>query len=125
MRPTKIEIGRTNETYAEVKNGLAPGQQLLLLEAGQGRDLLDKAGIKLADPTTKPSADAIAATPRKPASVSQEAKTSSETAAPAVASNSEDQSPAHTSKTASDSDAAPRSSPVGKVATVIIDSQRK
>ncbi|HZZ43323.1 MAG TPA: HlyD family efflux transporter periplasmic adaptor subunit [Tepidisphaeraceae bacterium] len=55
--PVKISLGKTNETHAEVTSGLDVGQSVLLLQAGQGRELLEKAGIKIVeDPTTKPAA---------------------------------------------------------------------
>jgi HlyD family secretion protein len=50
-RPVKVTIGQINETHAEVKSGLSSGDQTLILEAGQGRELLEKAGIKIAAPT--------------------------------------------------------------------------
>jgi membrane fusion protein (multidrug efflux system) len=48
-RPVKLEIGRVNEQDVEVKSGLTGGQSVVLLEAGQGRVLLEKAGIKVAE----------------------------------------------------------------------------
>jgi HlyD family secretion protein len=52
-RPVEIKMGVTNDTYAEVVSGLTAGQQVMLLQPGQGRGLLEKAGIKVA-PTTRP-----------------------------------------------------------------------
>ena len=52
-RPVEIKMGATNDTYAEVVSGLTVGQQVMLLQPGQGRGLLEKAGIKVA-PTTRP-----------------------------------------------------------------------
>lgn len=46
-RPLKVGIGQINETHAQVTSGLTPGQQVLILQAGQGRELLEKAGIKI------------------------------------------------------------------------------
>ena len=51
----KVELGRTNETHAEIKDGLSEDEEVLLLQAGQGRELAEKAGIKV-EPTTRPSA---------------------------------------------------------------------
>jgi HlyD family secretion protein len=51
--PVEIKMGETNEAYAEVVSGLTAGQEVLLLQPGQGRGLLEKAGIKVA-PTTRP-----------------------------------------------------------------------
>ena len=53
-RPVKVKIGAVNDTHAQVVQGLKAGDQVLLLQAGQGRDLLEKAGIKVA-PATRPS----------------------------------------------------------------------
>ena len=52
-RPVEVRIGVTNDTHAEVVSGLAAGQDVLLLQPGQGRTLLEKAGVKVA-PTTRP-----------------------------------------------------------------------
>src|SRR5437764_10134978 len=55
-KPLKVDIGQVNDTHAQVAKGLSRGDQVLILEAGQGRDLLEKAGIKVAPPpaTTQP-----------------------------------------------------------------------
>jgi hypothetical protein len=52
-RAVEVRIGATNETHAEVTSGLMLGDEVLLLQPGQGRMLLEKAGIKVA-PTTRP-----------------------------------------------------------------------
>ena len=55
-RPTKVTIGQVNDTHAQITTGVKAGQQVLLLQAGQGRDLLEKAGIKVerrTSPTTQ------------------------------------------------------------------------
>jgi RND family efflux transporter MFP subunit len=45
--PRKIEIGVANDTHVQIKNdGLQAGEQVVLLQAGQGRELLEKAGIQ-------------------------------------------------------------------------------
>lgn len=54
-QPRKIDLGQSNETMVEVVDGLTAGQEVLLLGAGQGRELLDLAGIKTTAPTTAPS----------------------------------------------------------------------
>ncbi|MBC7783996.1 MAG: efflux RND transporter periplasmic adaptor subunit [Burkholderiales bacterium] len=49
-RPVKIpQIGRSNDQDVHIPEGLEVGQQVILLEAGQGRVLLERAGIKIAD----------------------------------------------------------------------------
>ncbi|HSV15715.1 MAG TPA: efflux RND transporter periplasmic adaptor subunit [Tepidisphaeraceae bacterium] len=55
VRPVKVKLGATNETHAQILDGLTAGDQVLVLQAGQGRELLEKNGIKVASPTTKPS----------------------------------------------------------------------
>jgi HlyD family secretion protein len=52
-RPMEVKIGATNESHAEILSGLTVGDDVLLLQPGQGRLLLEKAGIKV-QPTTRP-----------------------------------------------------------------------
>src|SRR4051812_1378675 len=57
VKPKKVTLGQSNDTHVQVKDGLAAGQDVLLLQVGQGRDLLEKAGIKATvAPTTRPGA---------------------------------------------------------------------
>ena len=62
--PVEIKIGATNDTHAEVVSGLAAGAEVLLLQPGQGRVLVEKAekagAIKL-NPAVRPGD-----TPNKP-----------------------------------------------------------
>lgn len=53
-RPVKVAVGQNNDTHIQITDGITMGQTVLRLQAGQGRELLEKAGIKVA-PTTKPS----------------------------------------------------------------------
>lgn len=53
-KPVEVRIGATNETHAEVFGPVAAGHDVLLLQPGQGRQLLEHAGIKL-QPTTRPN----------------------------------------------------------------------
>ena len=65
-KPVKVKLGESNESSVQVVEGLTAGQEVLLLQAGQGRDLLDLAGIKPA-PATKPAepaAETVAAGPQ-------------------------------------------------------------
>jgi HlyD family secretion protein len=55
-RPMKVEIGESNETMVQITSGLTAGDEVLMLEAGQGRELLDRHGIKTAAPTSAPTA---------------------------------------------------------------------
>src|SRR5258705_4820154 len=52
-KAVEVKVGATNETHAEIISGLMLGDDVLLLQPGQGRMLLEKAGIKVA-PTTRP-----------------------------------------------------------------------
>jgi multidrug resistance efflux pump len=44
-KPVPVQIGEANETHARIEEGLKLGQDVLILAAGQGRDLLERAGI--------------------------------------------------------------------------------
>jgi HlyD family secretion protein len=44
--PVKVEIGVANETHARIVSGLSAGEDVLVLAAGQGRQLLERAGIE-------------------------------------------------------------------------------
>ena len=45
VTPVKAQIGAASETHAQVVEGLSPNQNVLILAAGQGRQLLERAGI--------------------------------------------------------------------------------
>lgn len=45
VEPVKVQIGAASETHATVPQGLTAGQDVLVLAAGQGRQLLERAGI--------------------------------------------------------------------------------
>lgn len=70
-QPQRISIGQVTDTDAEILSGVAEGDQLLILQAGQGREMLEKAGIvthsttkpatPMAVPTTNPTTQALAA----------------------------------------------------------------
>jgi hypothetical protein len=45
VQPKKVEVAQASETHARIANGVTSGEQVLLLQAGQGRELLEKAGI--------------------------------------------------------------------------------
>lgn len=55
VKPVKVTIGQSTETFAQVASGLSMGAEVLRLQVGQGRTLLERNGIKLA-PSTRPSA---------------------------------------------------------------------
>jgi RND family efflux transporter MFP subunit len=44
-KPQKVKLGRSNETQIEVADGIAAGADVLILESGQGHDLLERNGI--------------------------------------------------------------------------------
>jgi multidrug resistance efflux pump len=69
VKPQKVTVGQTTDTHAQVLSGVNAGDQILILEAGQGRQLLEKAGIKASStkpsttqPSTQPAAFAMPAT---------------------------------------------------------------
>jgi HlyD family secretion protein len=43
--PRKVTIGVANDTHVQINDGLQAGEQVVLLQAGQGRELLEKAGV--------------------------------------------------------------------------------
>ena len=55
IRERKVKIGANNDTHVEITEGLNESEEVLLLQAGQGRELLVKAGVKMDEPTTKPN----------------------------------------------------------------------
>jgi hypothetical protein len=59
----KVVIGSTSDTHAEIKQGLSANQEVLILQAGQGRELLEQAGISIT-PATQPAE--VAAPPMRP-----------------------------------------------------------
>ncbi len=50
VTPVKVQIGMTNESDVQITSGLEPGKNVMLLESGQGKILLERAGIKIAAP---------------------------------------------------------------------------
>ncbi len=56
VKERKVTLGTANETHVQVVSGLNETEQVLLLQPGQGRMLLEKAGIKVVEqPTTRPA----------------------------------------------------------------------
>lgn len=53
-KPVRVKLGATNETHAQIVEGVNNGDQVLILQSGQGRELLEKNGITVA-PTSRPS----------------------------------------------------------------------
>jgi HlyD family secretion protein len=50
VEPAKVQIGSASETHAHIAQGVNAGDEVLVLAAGQGRQLLERAGIRTADP---------------------------------------------------------------------------
>lgn len=50
IEPAPVKVGATNETHAQIVEGLSAGQEVKLLEAGEGHLMLQRAGIKVAPP---------------------------------------------------------------------------
>lgn len=59
-RPIEVKLGESNETHVQVAEGLSGGETLWLLGPGQGRRLIDDAGIRRETATTRP-AESVAA----------------------------------------------------------------
>lgn len=64
--PVNVEVGRSNDTHVQVVKGLSAGQSVLLLEPGQGRDLLEKVRGPLEDVAPASPADDTALAAREP-----------------------------------------------------------
>lgn len=52
---SEVQIGRSNDTHVEITQGLTAGQQVLLLQAGQGRSLIGESGADEPAPATMPA----------------------------------------------------------------------
>lgn len=52
--PREVKLGLANETHVQVLSGLDAKEEILVLQAGQGRELLAKAGIA-DEPATRPT----------------------------------------------------------------------
>jgi RND family efflux transporter MFP subunit len=46
VEPRPIKIGQANETHVRIAEGLNRGEEVLILQAGQGRELLEKSGVR-------------------------------------------------------------------------------
>ena len=71
-KPAEVMIGVSNETQVEVVQGIESGAEVLLLQPGQGRTLLEKAGIKIIA-TTRPGDSSKPKGKKVPVSVRAEA----------------------------------------------------
>ncbi|MGH7176189.1 MAG: HlyD family efflux transporter periplasmic adaptor subunit [Tepidisphaeraceae bacterium] len=54
LSPTRVRLGKTNETHAEIIDGLTANQRVRILQMGEGQLLMDQAGIRIT-PSTQPS----------------------------------------------------------------------
>ncbi len=52
--PREVKVGQSNIHFVAIQSGIKEGEQVLILEAGQGKRLLDDSGIKIA-PATQPA----------------------------------------------------------------------
>jgi HlyD family secretion protein len=46
-RPVRVQVGQSNETHVQIVSGIRAGHEVLMLESGQGRELLEQAGIRV------------------------------------------------------------------------------
>jgi HlyD family secretion protein len=65
VRERRLTLGAANESHVQVLTGLEPGEQVLLLQPGQGKTLLEQLGVKVAESTPRRSGEP-GATPRRP-----------------------------------------------------------
>jgi HlyD family secretion protein len=54
VTPVQVKLGATNDTHAAVGEGLSSGDEVLVLERGQGQELLERNGIHI-EPSTQPT----------------------------------------------------------------------
>ena len=54
IKPVKVRVGTNNDTHVQILEGLVAGVDVLRLQAGQGRDFVEKAGIKV-EPASRPA----------------------------------------------------------------------
>jgi hypothetical protein len=59
--PTEIKTGASNDTHVQITQGLKPGQQVAMLQVGQGRELLGLPD-EIQTPATQPTGDEPAKT---------------------------------------------------------------
>jgi len=52
--PREVKLGPSNGTFVNVVEGIDQGARVLLLQAGEGAQLLDKAGIKIEPEASRP-----------------------------------------------------------------------
>ena len=55
IKERKVTLGASSETHIQIAEGVEENEQVLRLQAGQGRELLMKAGIKVDEATSRPS----------------------------------------------------------------------
>lgn len=84
VRPQKVTLGKSNETHAEVLEGLRAGDEVLMLQVGQGRELLERHGIAITPPARDnniPGAKGAGKPANRPAGGQQSDAVSADTAA--------------------------------------------
>jgi HlyD family secretion protein len=72
FEPREVRLGMVNDTHAQVLSGLEEGDAVLMLEAGEGRRLLELAGVQLETPgprrdNAQPGGERPARRPEQPA----------------------------------------------------------
>ncbi len=45
VKPHRVTVGESNDTHAQILQGVAAGEQVLMLQPGQGRELLERFGL--------------------------------------------------------------------------------
>jgi hypothetical protein len=90
-----VKIAETNETHARVASGVTPGESVLLLQAGQGRELLERAGIATSEGDKKGRPKTKDKNPAQPTAVAGAASAvpAPASAAPAVPTKKKEHAP--------------------------------
>jgi RND family efflux transporter MFP subunit len=79
VKPVAVKIGETNETHARIASGLKPGENVLILQAGQGRELLERGGISTSDGPDRKDRKSKDKSPAQPTAVAASPATPSAT----------------------------------------------
>lgn len=54
FEPRRVKVGETTTTHAQILEGVSKGEQVLILEPGEGKRLLELAGITVSIPSDRP-----------------------------------------------------------------------
>jgi len=83
-KPVKVKLGAVSETNVQILDGLAPGADVLVLQSGQGHDLLERNGIHVQE-APGDQGGAFAPKPRKMKHIGPTSKPTTQPDAPTAA----------------------------------------